>query len=161
MISARSGGKRDETMMNKAHRNVLMKSVLLLSCLVCVACGVQVFAPRALAQARFATDASGLPAWVRTVGARRVPKSRRIFSVNSYKATGDGVTNSTKAIQRAIDACAKAGGGMVTFKPGSYVTGALFLRSNVHLRIDEGVTLLGSRRTRTILPSGRASQGSR
>ncbi len=32
----------------------------------------------------------------------------------------------------------------MTFKPGSYVTGALFLKSNVHLRVDEGVTLLGS-----------------
>ena len=32
----------------------------------------------------------------------------------------------------------------MTLKPGTYVTGALFLKSNVHLRIDSGVTLLGS-----------------
>src|SRR5581483_9198018 len=38
----------------------------------------------------------------------------------------------------------RAGGGLVTFKPGSYVTGALFLKSNVNLRIDKDVTLLGS-----------------
>ena len=32
----------------------------------------------------------------------------------------------------------------MSFKPGEYVTGALFLKSNVHLRVDEGVSLLGS-----------------
>lgn len=82
-----------------------------------------------------------LPKWVKEVGARRIPKARRTFVV---AAAGDGVTNSTRAIQEAIDNCAKAGGGVVTLKPGSYVTGALFLKSNVHLRIDNEVTLLGS-----------------
>lgn len=82
-----------------------------------------------------------LPKWVKDVGARRIPKARRTFVV---AATGDGLTTTTKAIQKAIDDCAKSGGGVVTFKPGNYVTGALFLKSNVHLRIDVGVTLLGS-----------------
>ena len=85
--------------------------------------------------------ANDLPKWVNEVGARRTPKVRRTFLV---AAAGDGVTNSTKAIQNAIDNCAKSGGGVVTLRPGSYVTGALFLRSNVHLRIDKDVTLLGS-----------------
>lgn len=82
-----------------------------------------------------------LPKWVNEVGARRIPKARRPLVV---AATGDGVTNSTKAIQNEIDKCAKSGGGVVTLKPGRYVTGALFLKNNVHLRIDNGVTLLGS-----------------
>lgn len=82
-----------------------------------------------------------LPRWVKEVGARRTPKAQRTFVV---AAAGDGVTKSTKAIQNAIDNCAKSGGGVVTFKPGSYVTGALFLKSKVHLRIEAGVTLLGS-----------------
>ncbi|HSE33675.1 MAG TPA: glycosyl hydrolase family 28 protein [Pyrinomonadaceae bacterium] len=82
-----------------------------------------------------------LPKWVKEAGSRRTPKAKRTFVV---AATGDGVTNSTKEIQTAIDDCAKAGGGVVTFKPGNYVTGALFLKSNVHMRIDSGVTLLGS-----------------
>jgi len=85
--------------------------------------------------------ANDLPKWVNEVGARRTPKARRTFVV---AAAGDGVTNATKAIQQAIDKCAKSGGGVVTLKPGSYVTGAVFLKSNVHLRIDRDVTLLGS-----------------
>ena len=96
------------------------------------------------AQARFATRADGLPVWVNDVGARRQPTAKRIFSANSFGAVNNGVFDSTGAIQRAIDSCAKAGGGTVTFEPGSYVTGSLFLKSNVQLRIDAPVTVLGS-----------------
>lgn len=110
---------------------------------LCLASGV-IISGSASAQAAFATGADNLPSWVNEVGARREPNSKRNFLTDSYGAIGDGATNSTKAIQKAIDACAKAGGGVVIFKPGAYVTGALFLKSNVHLRIDEGVTLLGS-----------------
>ena len=106
------------------------------SLLLSFACAIAFSAP-AVAQSRV----DDLPKWVKQVGARRVPKARRTFVV---AAVGDGVTNSTKAIQKTIDDCAKSGGGVVTFKPSEYVTGALFLKSNVHLRIDSGVTLLGS-----------------
>jgi polygalacturonase len=84
------------------------------------------------------------PAWVKQTGARKFPSSKNTFSVNKYGAKPDAQTLNTKAIQAAIDACAKAGGGLVVFAPGSYVTGALFLKSNVHLIIDKGVELLGS-----------------
>lgn len=82
-----------------------------------------------------------LPSWVKQVGSHGALKSRRMVIVN---AVGDGVTNSTKAIQQAIDDCGKGNGGTVSFKPGQYVTGALFLKNNVYLNIGEGVTLLGS-----------------
>lgn len=85
-----------------------------------------------------------LPAWVKETGARRTPAATRTFSANSYGAVADTTRSSTAAIQRAIDAAAKAGGGVVSFQPGSYVTGAIFVKSNVTLRVDEGVTLLGS-----------------
>jgi hypothetical protein len=87
------------------------------------------------------SPSADLPSWVKQVGARHAPRSRRTFKV---KAVGDGATNSTEAIQQAIDDCAKAGGGIVTFRPGAYVTGAIFLKNNVNLRIDKNVTLLGS-----------------
>src|SRR6267142_2832061 len=80
------------------------------------------------AQARFTTSSNGLPEWVKHVGARSQPNNKRVFSANSFGAINDGATDSTAAIQRAIDACAKAGGGIVGFKPGSYMTGSIFLK---------------------------------
>lgn len=85
-----------------------------------------------------------LPAWTKKAGARKSPKSKKICSVNKYGAGGDGQTSSTIAIQAAIDACSKAGGGIVSFEKGEYVTAALFVKDNVELRVGEGVTLLGS-----------------
>lgn len=61
--------------------------------------------------------------------------------VGAFGAKGDGETDSTAAIQRAIDSCAASGGGTVTFPKGWYVTYTLFPKSNVDIRIDEGVTL--------------------
>lgn len=84
------------------------------------------------------------PAWVKKTGARKFPSSKKTFSVNQYGAKPDVQALNTKAIQAAIDACTAAGGGTVIFSPGSYVTGALFLKSNVQLQIDKGVELLGS-----------------
>ena len=84
------------------------------------------------------------PAWIKKTGARKFPSAVTTFSVNIYGAKGDGQTLNTKAIQSAIDACAAAGGGVVVFKPGSYVTGSLFVKSNVQLQIDKGVEILGS-----------------
>ncbi len=84
------------------------------------------------------------PAWVKKVGARSFPTTKTIYTVNNYGAVSDTVTVNTKAIQKAIDECAAKGGGIVVFKPGTYVTGALFLKNNVHLRIDKAVLILGS-----------------
>lgn len=85
-----------------------------------------------------------IPAWAAAVGARPEQTGPRRFRTNDYGAIGDGTTDSTAAIQRAIDACAAAGGGTVTFGPGSYVTGALFVKSGVHFDVPRGVSLLGS-----------------
>lgn len=82
--------------------------------------------------------------WTKKVGARKTPKKTTVFLVNTYGATNDGKTLATPFIQRAIDECAKKGGGIVAFKPGAYLTGSIFLKSNVHLRVDKGVLLRGS-----------------
>jgi polygalacturonase len=83
--------------------------------------------------------------WTSKVGARTFPSSQKIFSVNKYGAVANDTTKViTKAIQAAIDDCAKSGGGIVTFNPGVYVTGSIFLKSNVHVRIDKNVLILGS-----------------
>ncbi|HEX7902407.1 MAG TPA: glycoside hydrolase family 28 protein [Chitinophagaceae bacterium] len=84
------------------------------------------------------------PGWVDKAGAKSFPASKKIFFVNDYGAKSDTTTINTIFIQKAIDDCAAKGGGIVSFKPGTYVTGSLFVKSNVQLTIDKAVLLLGS-----------------
>lgn len=63
-----------------------------------------------------------------------------------FGAVADGRTESTKALQKAIDECAASGGGVVTFAPGRYLTGTLFLRSHVELHLERGAYILGDTR---------------
>ena len=96
------------------------------------------------AQTRVQSTDNSLPSWTKKTGARTAPKGKKDCTANTFGAKADGVTKSTEAIQKAIDECAKAGGGIVSFEKGEYVTGALFVKNNVELRVGDGVTLLGS-----------------
>lgn len=82
--------------------------------------------------------------WVSKVGARKTPSSKNQYWVNDYGAVNDGNKVTTVAIQKAIDACAAKGGGIVSFKPGTYLMGSIFLKNNVHLVIDKDVLIKGS-----------------
>ena len=53
--------------------------------------------------------------------------------------------NARPAIQRAIDACAAAGGGIVHVPPGKYTSGTVRLRSHVRITIDAGATVFAVR----------------
>jgi len=66
------------------------------------------------------------------------------YSVRAYGAVADGRTVTTIAIQKAVDACTKAGGGTVQVPAGTYVIGTVFLKSNVTLHLDNGAVLKGS-----------------
>lgn len=63
------------------------------------------------------------------------------FNAADFGAVGDGKTLNTEAIQKAIDAAAEKGGGKVEFPAGTYLSGALFLKSNVELHLAEGVVI--------------------
>ena len=66
------------------------------------------------------------------------------FNILKYGAVRDTSKLSTKAVQRAIDACSAAGGGRVVIPAGGYTIGSIFLKSNVHLHLEHGATLYGS-----------------
>ena len=68
----------------------------------------------------------------------------RVFSIKNYGAVGDGVAMETEAVQKTIDACHDAGGGVVCVPAGDFQIGTIILKSNVTLSLDYGASLLGS-----------------
>jgi len=71
-----------------------------------------------------------------------------VFNVKNYGATGKKGDNAKPAIQKAINACAKAGGGMVYLPPGEYTSGTIHLRSHVRFYIEAGATLYAAEEDR-------------
>jgi polygalacturonase len=67
-----------------------------------------------------------------------------IFDVRKYGAKGDGKTLDTDAVNRSIEAAAAAGGGVVLFSAGTYLCFSIHLKSQVHLVLDQGSTILAA-----------------
>lgn len=67
-----------------------------------------------------------------------------ILDIREMGAIGDGTTVCTAIIQGAIDQTTAAGGGTVLITGGRFVTGTLYLKSNVTVHLDAGAVLLGS-----------------
>jgi polygalacturonase len=67
-----------------------------------------------------------------------------LFNVRTYGATGDGKTVDTPAINKAIEAVAAAGGGMLLFPAGTYVCFTIHLKSYVDLYLSRGCTILAA-----------------
>ncbi len=66
------------------------------------------------------------------------------FNIRDYGALGDGKHLDSPAINKAIEAAAVAGGGTVLVPAGTYLSGSIRLKSNIHLLIDAGATILGA-----------------
>ncbi|MFL9484008.1 glycoside hydrolase family 28 protein [Chitinophagaceae bacterium LWZ2-11] len=71
--------------------------------------------------------------------------SPSFYNIKDYGAKGDGVTIETDAINKTIDAAAKAGGGTVYFPAGNYLSFTIHLQSNISLYLDQGATLIGAK----------------
>jgi parallel beta-helix repeat protein len=70
--------------------------------------------------------------------------SKRVYNPVDYGAVPDGQTLCTASIQKAIDVCAANDGGVVRLSGGKFLSGTIFMKSNITLEIAEGSTLLGS-----------------
>ncbi|MFY0598117.1 MAG: right-handed parallel beta-helix repeat-containing protein [Cyclobacteriaceae bacterium] len=74
-----------------------------------------------------------------------IPAFSKTYNVMDFGAIGDGITKDTQAVQDAIDACTKSGGGTVLIPSGkTVVVGTIYLKDFVTLHIENGGTLLGS-----------------
>lgn len=69
---------------------------------------------------------------------------QNLFNVKEFGAVGDGTNLDSPGINKAIEAAANAGGGTVLVPAGTYLSGSIHLKSNIHLVLDAGATLLGA-----------------
>ena len=71
------------------------------------------------------------------------PKFRKdTVSIIKYGAIADGNTLNTGSFDKAIDALAKRGGGVVLVPAGLWLAGPIVLKSNINLHLAVGATLL-------------------
>lgn len=88
---------------------------------------------------------SSNPATMTAPAARSPITTGKIFDVKKFGATGDGKTYDTEAIQKALDTCAKAGGGTVEFPAGTYWSKPINLKGDrLTVQLDEGAKLQAS-----------------
>lgn len=64
------------------------------------------------------------------------------FNILNYGAVADGLTLNSLAINKAIEACAAKGGGVVEIPRGSFVTGPIIMKSNINLHLDQGALII-------------------
>lgn len=76
----------------------------------------------------------------------------KTFDVMAYGAKGDGTTDDSKAIKDAIEACNKAGGGKVIVPVGNYLSGPIYIKSNVNLHLEKDARIMFSTNPKDYLP---------
>ena len=73
-----------------------------------------------------------------------IAMSTGIFNVRDYGAKGDGKTLDSPAIDAAIEAAVRDGGGQVLLPAGTYLSGSIRLKSNIDLHLSAGCTILAA-----------------
>jgi len=87
---------------------------------------------------------SGLPFAMPEIDIPEFPDN--VFSIVDFGAIGNGHTKNSDAFNKAIQACAEAGGGKVIVPPGMWLTGSIKLESNVNLHLQKGAIIIFSKR---------------
>ena len=65
-------------------------------------------------------------------------------SIADFGGRGDGIAKNTEAFEKAFEALAQKGGGMLVVPAGVWLTGPIVFRSNVNLFLDKGALILFS-----------------
>jgi len=84
---------------------------------------------------------------------------KSVYDIRNFDAKAGGKDLCTKAIQNAIDKCSEEGGGTVYLPPGTWLTGTVYLESNVTIQLDTGCTLLGSKNKTDYAPPRNLKDG--
>jgi polygalacturonase len=87
---------------------------------------------------------AGLGATALAAQAQPGTTSSGFLNVRTLGAAGDGVKLDTRAVNKAIEAAAAAGGGTVLFPAGNYLCHSIHLKSNVALYLDQGATIVAA-----------------
>ncbi len=66
------------------------------------------------------------------------------YNILDYGAIPDGKTMNTLSIQKTIDIANEKGGGRVIIPQGRFLSGSIYLKSNVELHLEKNAVLLGS-----------------
>lgn len=78
----------------------------------------------------------------------------KVFDVKECGARGNGKALDTEAIQKALDECGKAGGGIVRFTAGTYLSKPIYLHSKTTLQLEKGAMLKATDDPRDFLKPG-------
>ena len=118
--------------------------------LVIIFCMLFLYIPLVAQQNNQTIGWESVPSILKRIKLPSFPKKN--FDITKFGAINDGVTDCTQAINKAIDSCSKSGGGKVTVPKGIYLTGPIYLKSNVNLYISKKAILRFSTNPQKYLP---------
>ncbi|WP_316796529.1 glycoside hydrolase family 28 protein [Pedobacter agri] len=90
----------------------------------------------------YAQNASNTYSWDSLPKIKETEFKKDTVEITTFQAKADGITLNTQAINDAIKTCSLNGGGVVLVRKGLWLTGPIYLKSNVNLHLHRGATLL-------------------
>ena len=93
---------------------------------------------------------SQVPQILQRINAPQFPDN--YFNITNFGAVAGDTNDCSSAIELAIDACVRAGGGHVVVPAGEFLTGAVHLKSGVDLHLETNAVLLFSTNPTNYLP---------
>jgi polygalacturonase len=123
----------------KHSRRVILKFLLFGTGTVLVLCLGSNLNLFALQQSSSSRGWGALPTLLKHISLPTFPD--RDFNVTDFGALGDKKKDCSEAFKKAIEKCSDEGGGRVVVPKGVYLTGPIYLKSNVNLHVSMGATI--------------------